>query len=182
MLTHHQLLEVIAEEKKYTLVSTGMSTMKDIEKAVKIFRKHKCPFELMHTNSSYPMIIEEANLSLIEKLKNKFKIVMLSNGEHSYLEKLAAENIGIEFDSIYSAETAGQFKPHPSVYRLAANSLNLEPNEIMMVAAHSFDILGARHSGYRGAYVDRYTCAHSLFTMGRGLDSTGQCHRLLAYI
>ena len=92
----------------------------------------------------------------LNKLKSKFKIVMLSNGEHSYLEKLAAENIGIDFDSIYSAETAGQFKPHPSVYRLAANSLNLEPNEIMMVAAHSFDILGARHSGYRGAYVNRY--------------------------
>ena len=81
---------------------------------------------------------------------------MLSNGEHSYLEKLATENIGIDFDAIYSAETVGQFKPHPSVYRLAANSLNLEPNEIMMVAAHSFDILGARHSCYRGAYVDRY--------------------------
>ena len=41
MLTHHKLLEVIAEEKKYTYISTGMSTMRDIEKAVKNFRKHK---------------------------------------------------------------------------------------------------------------------------------------------
>ena len=73
MLTHHKLLETIAEEKKYTFISTGMSTMKDIEKAVKIFRKHKCPFELMHTNSSYPMAVNEANLRVIETLKSKFK-------------------------------------------------------------------------------------------------------------
>ena len=83
MLTHHKLLEVIAEEKKYTFISTGMSTMKDIEKAVKIFRKHKCPFELMHTNSSYPMLIEEANLRLIEKLKNKFKCKVGYSGHES---------------------------------------------------------------------------------------------------
>ena len=73
MLTHHKLLEVIAEEKKHTFISTGMSTMQDIEKAVKIFRKYKCPFELMHTNSSYPMAVNEANLRVIETLKNKFK-------------------------------------------------------------------------------------------------------------
>jgi len=73
MLVHKKLLETVAEEKKYTFISTGMSTMKDIEKAVKIFRKHKCPFELMHSHSSYPMPIEEANLKLITTLRKKFK-------------------------------------------------------------------------------------------------------------
>jgi N-acetylneuraminate synthase len=73
MLTHKKLLEVIAKEKKYTFVSTGMSTMKDIETAVKIFRKYKCPFELMHTNSAYPMLNKEANLKLIPILRKKFK-------------------------------------------------------------------------------------------------------------
>ena len=120
-------------------------------------------------------------ITSLKKLKTKFKIVMLSNGEHSYLEKLAAENIGVEFDSIYSAETAGQFKPHPSVYRLAANSLNIEPNEIMMVAAHSFDILGARHSGYRGAYVNRYDLPYdeSKFTPDITTSNFEElCHKL----
>lgn len=73
MLVHSKLLELIAKEKKYTFISTGMSTLNDIEKAVKIFRKHKCPFELMHCNSAYPMPIEEANLNLIPVLKKKFK-------------------------------------------------------------------------------------------------------------
>lgn len=72
MLIHEKLLEKIAEEKKYTFISTGMSTMNEIEKAVKIFRKHKCQFELMHSHSSYPMIPEEANLRMIPVLKKKF--------------------------------------------------------------------------------------------------------------
>ncbi|NDB89113.1 MAG: N-acetylneuraminate synthase, partial [Thaumarchaeota archaeon] len=73
MLVHYRLLETIAEEKKYTFISTGMSTMKNIEKAVMIFKKHRCPFELMHCHSAYPMPIEEANLRLIQVLKKKFK-------------------------------------------------------------------------------------------------------------
>ena len=72
MLTNIELLEFIAQEKKSTFVSTGMSTIDEIRNAVKIFRKHNCPFELMHTNSSYPMKNEEANLNCIGTLKNEF--------------------------------------------------------------------------------------------------------------
>ena len=73
MLVHEKLLHTIAEEKKYTFISTGMSSLKDIEKAVKIFRKHHCSFELMHCHSAYPMPPEEANLKLIPFLKKKFR-------------------------------------------------------------------------------------------------------------
>lgn len=83
MLVHTKLLETIAEEKKYTFISTGMSTMNDISKAIKIFKKHKCPFELMHSHSSYPMKIEEANLKLIQTLKKKFKCDVGYSGHES---------------------------------------------------------------------------------------------------
>jgi len=73
MIIHKELLEEIAKEEKYTFISTGMSEMKDIENAVKIFKKHKCPFELMHCNSAYPIADDEANLKLIPILKKKFK-------------------------------------------------------------------------------------------------------------
>ncbi len=73
MLIHEKLLQVVSKERKHTFISTGMSTMKDIEKAVKIFRKEKCSFELLHTNSSYPMKNNEANLKLIPVLAKKFK-------------------------------------------------------------------------------------------------------------
>ena len=73
MLIHKKLLETVAEEKKYTFISTGMSSIKQITDAVKIFRKYKCPFELMHSHSSYPMPEEEANLRVIPFLIKKFK-------------------------------------------------------------------------------------------------------------
>lgn len=72
MLTHRKLLETIAEEKKYTFISTGMSTIDEIRQAVEIFKKHGCPFELQHSNSSYPMNPDEANLRCIETLRKEF--------------------------------------------------------------------------------------------------------------
>ena len=86
----------------------------------------------------------------------RFRLVALSNGEQSYLEQLIDHNIGVPFNDVISVERAGAFKPHPAVYRAAARILDKAPGEIMMVAAHSFDITGARACGYRGAYVNRY--------------------------
>ena len=72
MLTHRELLEMVAEEEKHTFISTGMSTMEEIEKAVQIFKDAKCPFELMHCNSVYPMKVEDANLKTIPVLRERF--------------------------------------------------------------------------------------------------------------
>ena len=96
MLIHHNLLKTVAEERKYTFIATGMSTMKDIEKAVAIFRKHNCPFELMHCHSSYPMPIEEANLRLIPTLKKKFKCNVGYSGHEKagYIVSLTAALLG----------------------------------------------------------------------------------------
>lgn len=96
MLVHEKLLKTIAEEKKYTFISTGMSTLKEIEKAVKIFKKYKCPFELMHSHSAYPMNPEEANLKLIPVLKNKFKCKVGYSGHESgsYLVCVSATLLG----------------------------------------------------------------------------------------
>ena len=84
MLVHYNLLETIAKERKYTFISTGMSTLQDVDKAVKIFRKYKCSFELLHCHSSYPMPVNEANLKTIPFLQKKFKCkVGYSGHEHS---------------------------------------------------------------------------------------------------
>ena len=90
MLIHNKLLELIAKEKKYTFISTGMSTMKNIENATKIFKKYKCPFELMHCHSAYPMPTEEANLSMISVLKKKFKCNVGYSGH-----EISATNVSI---------------------------------------------------------------------------------------
>jgi len=90
MLVHDKLLETVAQEKKHTFISTGMSTLNDIEKAVKIFRKHKCSFELMHCHSAYPMPPEEANLKLIPFLAKKFRCKVGYSGHEA-----AATNVSI---------------------------------------------------------------------------------------
>jgi 2-haloacid dehalogenase len=101
--------------------------------------------------SPYPDSVEG-----LSRLARKYRLVALSNGEPDYLSHLARNRIRFEFDKIISVEEAGAFKPHPAVYRTASRLLDIEPGEIMMVAAHSFDIMGARACGYRGAFVNRY--------------------------
>jgi len=72
MIVHTELLKEIASEGKHTFISTGMTTYDDIDKAVEIFRKANCPFELMHTVSTYPMKDEDANLNMINTLRDRY--------------------------------------------------------------------------------------------------------------
>lgn len=95
MLTHKGLLNMVAEEKTYTFISTGMSVMEEIETAVDIFKKSDCPFELMHCNSTYPMKEEDANLNVIPALRQKFKCnVGYSGHEVGLIVACAAAALG----------------------------------------------------------------------------------------
>ena len=135
MLTHKKLLETIAEEGKYTFISTGMSTMKDISKAVKIFKTHNCPFELMHSHSAYPMPPHEANLKMIQTLRKKFKCKVGYSGHEisSYSICLAAVLLGatsierhISLDrSMYGSDQAASLEP-PGLIRLVRDIRELD--------------------------------------------------------
>ena len=135
MLTHKKLLETIAEEGKYTFISTGMSTMKDISKAVKIFKTHNCPFELMHSHSAYPMPPHEANLKMIQTLRKKFKCKVGYSGHEisSYSICLAAVLLGatsierhITLDrSMYGSDQAASLEP-PGLIRLVRDIRELD--------------------------------------------------------
>ena len=96
MLVNLELLKMVAEEKKHTFISTGLSTMKDIEVAVNIFEKTGCPFELMHCVSTYPMKYSDANLKTILTLKNKFNCnVGYSGHETGLVISYVASALGI---------------------------------------------------------------------------------------
>ena len=73
LLTYKELVEEVAKEGKHTFISTGMSTMIEIERVVDIFTHHDCPFTLMHCNSTYPMKNEHANLRVMWTLRDVFK-------------------------------------------------------------------------------------------------------------
>ena len=96
MLTNVKLLNIVAEEKKHTFISTGMSTIDQIDQAVKVFKNNNCPFELMHSNSSYPMKPDEANLQCIKTLKEKFNCNVGYSGHETsgYNISLAAAILG----------------------------------------------------------------------------------------
>ena len=98
MLTNLPLLNLIAKEKKLTFISTGMSTMKDIQAAVKIFKNNKCNFVLMHCVSNYPCPEKDLNLNMIVTLKKKFKCkVGYSGHEGSVSPSLAAWVLGADY-------------------------------------------------------------------------------------
>ncbi|MEC7865348.1 MAG: N-acetylneuraminate synthase family protein [Pseudomonadota bacterium] len=96
MLVYEELLKLIASEKKHTFVSTGLSTSEDIKKAVDIFNEAKCPFELMHCVSTYPMDEKDANLRMINSLKESFSCKVGYSGHESGLAvSYAAAALGI---------------------------------------------------------------------------------------
>ena len=72
MITHCDFLKAVAERKKHTFISTGMSTMKMIEDVVDIFARRGCPYTLMHSTSAYPCPDEECNVEMVRKLIDRF--------------------------------------------------------------------------------------------------------------
>ena len=73
MIVYEDLLKEIASEKKHTFISTGMTEVKQIDRAVEIFKNAGCPFELMHCVSTYPMEDEDANLNRIKTLRDRYQ-------------------------------------------------------------------------------------------------------------
>ena len=95
MITNIGLLEEVASEGRYTFIATGMSTYEEIDIAVEVFKKHNCPFELMHCNSTYPMKNEDANLRMINTLKEKYACrVGYSGHEVGRIVSMAAAVLG----------------------------------------------------------------------------------------
>ena len=95
-------------------------------------------------------------LPALKRMASSYKLVALSNGNPWFLDYLVENRIRFEFDDVISVEVAGAFKPHPGVYRSAARILDMEPCDLIMVSANSYDVLGARTCGLRGIYVNRY--------------------------
>jgi len=95
MIVDKEFLQQVSKRGKHTFISTGMSTVEDIDNAVDIFKKNKCSFELMHCVSTYPMKVEDANLITINSLKEKYKCnVGYSGHENGVVVSLAA----LQFD------------------------------------------------------------------------------------
>jgi 2-haloacid dehalogenase len=88
------------------------------------------------------------------RLHKHYKLAVLSNGDPDMLEA-AKPHHGIAFDHIISVAAAGSFKPHAATYAKAAEIAGVAVGEILFVANHAFDCIGAKAAGMRTAFIDR---------------------------
>ena len=142
MLGHSGYLETVRRALHYTLRQNSIDVLPDTVKSFMQGWEQLSPF---------PEV-----LAALSRLQSRYRLVVLSNGDPSFLDYLVKERVAWDFDDVFSVTSVGAFKPHPAVYRAAAKELGLEVNECLMVSANSFDIMGARACGYNGAFVNRY--------------------------
>ena len=94
-LTNFPLIEYISRTKKPILISTGMSTMEEIEKTVNFLKERDANFLLLHSNSTYPAPVDTLNLSLIPHLKSKFQLpIGYSGHEQGIIPSVTAVILG----------------------------------------------------------------------------------------
>ncbi|HEY6893183.1 MAG TPA: haloacid dehalogenase type II [Rhodanobacteraceae bacterium] len=92
--------------------------------------------------------------SALAQLQTKYKIVVLSNGDPDMLET-AKQYHRIPFDAVISVATANAFKPHVATYVKAAEIMGVRLDEVLFVANHAFDCIGAKSAGMHTAFIDR---------------------------
>jgi 2-haloacid dehalogenase len=102
-----------------------------------------------HRLEPWPDVVEG-----LRRLKSRYIIGTLSNGNVGLLTRMA-KNAGLPWDVVLGAETARAYKPLPQAYLASAVLLNLEPGEVMLVAAHNGDLAAAAEAGLRTAFVAR---------------------------
>ena len=90
----------------------------------------------------------------LARLKTRYKISVLSNGDPDMLESAKAYH-GIAFDAVISVAVANSFKPHVATYTKAAELMGVRLDEVLFVANHAFDCIGAKAAGMYTAFVDR---------------------------
>ena len=110
------------------------------------------PVTTKATPTLFPDVKE--HLARLQSL-GKFRMPVLSNGDLASLGR-AETGLGIPVDDAISAEQAGYYKPHAGVYQHVIKELGLPGDQIFHVAAHAWDIRGARPAGMAGAYINRY--------------------------
>ena len=90
----------------------------------------------------------------LDRLRTRYKLVVLSNGDPDMLET-AKRYHGIAFDQVISVAVANAFKPHHATYRKAAELVGVGMEQVLFVANHEFDCVGAKAVGMRTAFIDR---------------------------
>jgi 2-haloacid dehalogenase len=90
----------------------------------------------------------------LARLQTRYRLIVLSNGDPDMLET-AKKHHGIPFDAVISVAQANSFKPHVATYTKAAEIAGVAMSDVLFVANHAFDCIGAKSAGMRTAFIDR---------------------------
>jgi 2-haloacid dehalogenase len=90
----------------------------------------------------------------LARLQTRYRLVVLSNGDPDMLEA-AKQHHGIPFDDVISVAAANAFKPHVATYTMAAERCGVALHEVLFVANHEFDCVGAKAAGMHSAFINR---------------------------
>ena len=156
MIVYEDLLKMVAKEGKHTFISTGMTTYDDIQKAVDIFREVNCPFELMHTISTYPMHDEEmANLNMIKTLRDKYQCDVGYSGHE----------VGLAISYGAAALGISSLERHITIDRSmygSDQSASVEPSGLALLAGAVRKIEKAMGSGIKTTIEEELPIAKNL--------------------
>lgn len=143
MIVDLNFLKEVANKKKHTFISTGMSTRFDIQNAVNIFREANCSFELMHCIATYPMKIEDANLVTINALKKEYNCkVGYSGHENGISVSLAAFSLGISSLERHITLDRAMYGSDQAASLELAGMINLVNSIKKMIIAYGEEKLG----------------------------------------
>ena len=90
----------------------------------------------------------------LDRLRARYRLVVLSNGDPDMLEN-AKRYHGVTFERAISVAVANSFKPHVATYTRAAEICGVRMDEVLFIANHAFDCIGAKSAGMRTAFIDR---------------------------
>lgn len=155
MIISNKFLERVASEGKHTFISTGMSTLKQIDEAVDIFKQKNCSFELMHTVSTYPMKDSDANLNTIKTLKNRYNCNVGYSGHES----------GVSISIAAAALDITSLERHITIDRAMYGSdqaASLEPNGLRQLVSSVRKIESAMGDGIKKIIKDEELIADKL--------------------
>lgn len=137
---HTSYREIGQRAVAYTMDRAGIAyTSEEVRYLVACIEQLKC----------FPDVPEA-----LARLQTRYKIVVLSNGDPDMLQAAKAHH-GIPFDKVISVAEASSFKPHVATYTKAAEIMGVRMDEVLFVANHAFDCLGAKAAGMHSAFIDR---------------------------
>jgi 2-haloacid dehalogenase len=167
MLLHYSTVSnSINEYHNFTTIAAATLDMAATSMHKKVTEDEiKKTLSIIKSLQTYPDVIK--GLQLLKE--NGFRLITLTNSPDSALkEQLENSNLTDYFEQALSIDAIAKYKPAAETYLWAAKKLNVKPEEMLMIAAHGWDLAGASHAGLATAFIARE--GQSIYTLSKKPD------------